>query len=109
MDLLTTPYVFDVRNAEAMTRAGADIIVAHMGLTTNGRIGVTTSKMLAECVPAIRAIVDAARSVNDQIMVLCQGGPIATPEDAQYTLERVDGLLDSTGPVPWNAGRRKWP
>ena len=92
MDLLTTPYVFDARDAEVMTRAGADIVVAHMGLTTSGNIGARTSKTLAECVPAIRAIVGAARAVNDQVIVLCHGGPIATPEDAQYILERVEGV-----------------
>jgi predicted TIM-barrel enzyme len=92
MDLLTTPYVFDARDAEAMTQAGADIIVAHMGLTTSGKIGARTSKTLAECVPTIRAIVDAARAVNDQVIVLCHGGPIAMPEDAQYILEHVEGV-----------------
>ncbi len=92
MDLLTTPYVFDARDADVMTRAGADIVVAHMGLTTSGKIGARTSKTLAECLPAIRAIVDAARAVNNQVIVLCHGGPIATPEDAQYILERVEGV-----------------
>ena len=80
MDLLTTPYVFDAIQAEAMTWAGADIIVAHMGLTTSGKIGAKTAKTLAECVPAIQAIVDTARAVNDQVIVLCHGGPIAMPD-----------------------------
>jgi predicted TIM-barrel enzyme len=92
MDLLTTPYVFDSRDAEAMTQAGADILVAHMGLTTGGKIGARTSKTLADCVPVIRAIVAAARAINDQVIVLCHGGPIATPEDAQFILERVEGV-----------------
>ena len=92
MDLLTTPYVFDTRDAEAMTRAGADILVAHMGLTTSGKIGARTSKTLAECVPVIRAIAAAARAINDQVIVLCHGGPIAKPEDAQFILERVEGV-----------------
>lgn len=92
MDLLTTPYVFDARDAEAMTRAGADIIVAHMGLTTSGKIGAKSAKTLTECVPAIQAIVDTARAINDQVIVLCHGGPIATPDDAQYILECVVGV-----------------
>jgi predicted TIM-barrel enzyme len=88
LDLLTTPYVFDPEQAREMTRAGADILVAHMGLTTSGSIGAHTAKSLDECVVEINAIVDAARDVRSDTLVLCHGGPIAEPEDAAYVLER---------------------
>ena len=97
MDILTTPYVFDDADARAMTEAGADIIVAHMGCTTGGTIGVATATPLEECVVRIRAIVDAAKGVRDDVLVLCHGGPIAEPDDAQYVLERVDGLAGFYG------------
>ena len=80
--LLTAPYVFDVANAEAMTRAGADVIVPHMGLTTKGTIGAHTALTLDECVDRIQAMHDAAVAINPDVMVLCHGGPIAEPEDA---------------------------
>ncbi len=86
LDLLTTPYVFTPDEARAMTEAGADIIVAHMGVTTGGAIGATSAMSLADCVPAIDAIADAARAVRDDVIVLCHGGPIAMPEDASYIL-----------------------
>jgi Predicted TIM-barrel enzyme, possibly a dioxygenase len=91
-DLLTTPYVFDERDAVAMAEAGADILVAHMGLTTSGSIGAQTAKTLDECVALINAIAAAARGVRDDILVLCHGGPIAEPEDAAYVLERCPGI-----------------
>jgi predicted TIM-barrel enzyme len=87
MDLLTTPYVFNPDEAIAMARAGADIIVAHMGVTTGGSIGATSAKSLADCVGEIDAIADAAISVRKDIIVLCHGGPISGPADAQYILE----------------------
>lgn len=86
LDLLTTPYVFDEVQASAMAQAGADIVVCHMGLTTGGAIGAETSMQLADCVAPIRAWGAAARAVNPQVIVLCHGGPIATPEDAQFIL-----------------------
>jgi predicted TIM-barrel enzyme len=89
LDLLTTPYAFDIGQAQALTKAGADIIVAHMGLTTSGSIGAKTAASLDECVPRIAEIADAARSIRDDVLVLCHGGPIAMPEDAQYILDRV--------------------
>lgn len=92
MDLLTTPYVFDVNEAKLMTEAGADIIVAHMGLTTNGKIGAVTSKTLDECVSSIQRIVEVCKNINNDVIVLCHGGPIAEPDDAQYILGRVDGV-----------------
>lgn len=87
-DLLTTPYVFNPDEARAMAEAGADILVAHMGLTTGGAIGATTSLTLADCVERINAIAAAARNVREDIILLCHGGPIAQPEDAQFILRR---------------------
>lgn len=92
LDMLTTPYVFNADEAKAMTRAGADIIVAHMGVTTGGTIGATSAKTLDDCVGEIDAIAQAARTVRDDVIMLCHGGPISMPEDARYVLERVDGL-----------------
>ena len=88
LDLLTTPYVFNADEAVAMTKAGADIIVAHMGVTTGGSIGATSAKSLDDCVGEIEAIATAARSVRRDVIVLCHGGPISMPEDARYILER---------------------
>jgi predicted TIM-barrel enzyme len=88
LDLLTTPYVFTSDEARAMTDAGADIVVAHMGVTVGGSIGASTSKTLDTCVGLIDEIAGAARQVRDDVIVLCHGGPIATPEDAQYVLKR---------------------
>src|SRR5262245_44484769 len=92
LDLLTTPYVFNPDEAKAMTRAGADIVVAHMGVTTGGSIGATSAKSLDDCVGEVDAIARAARSVRKDVIVLCHGGPIAMPADARTMLERVDGL-----------------
>jgi predicted TIM-barrel enzyme len=92
LDLLTTPYVFDPDQARQMTEAGADILVAHMGLTTSGSIGAQTAKTLDQCVTEINAIVEAARTVRDDILVLCHGGPIAEPQDAAFILQRCPGV-----------------
>ncbi len=92
MDLLTTPYVFNVDEAKHMTEAGADIIVAHMGLTTSGSIGAHTAKTLDQCVRDVQSLADACKSVRSDCLVLCHGGPIATPRDAQYVLERCTGV-----------------
>jgi predicted TIM-barrel enzyme len=86
LDLLTTPYVFNPAEAEAMARAGADVIVAHMGVTVGGSIGASSAKSFAQCVAEIDGIADAAMRVRSDIIVLCHGGPIATPDDAQATL-----------------------
>ena len=88
MDLLTTPYVFNENEARAMALAGADIVVCHLGLTTGGAIGAETALKLADCVEPIRAWASAAKAVNPEVIVLCHGGPIATPEDAQFILDR---------------------
>jgi predicted TIM-barrel enzyme len=85
-DLLTTPYVFSEGEATAMAEAGADIVVCHMGLTTGGSIGAETGLKLADCVPRIKACSAAARQVDKNVIVLCHGGPIATPEDARFIL-----------------------
>ncbi len=87
LDLLTTPYVFSEQNAADMARAGADIVVCHLGLTTGGAIGAETAVTLEACVPLIRRWAEAALKVRKDVIVLCHGGPIATPEDAAYVLE----------------------
>jgi len=87
-ELLTTPYVFTPDEARAMTAAGADILVAHMGLTTGGSIGAGTALALDECVARIDAIAEAACVLREDVIVLCHGGPIATPEDARFVLSR---------------------
>lgn len=89
MDMLTTPYAFTVEEGEKMAAAGADIVVAHMGLTTKGTIGASTAKTLDDCVEEVRAICNASKAVRDGVITLCHGGPIAEPDDASYILERV--------------------
>lgn len=89
LDLLTTPYVFSSADARAMTEAGADIIVCHMGLTTGGAIGAETAKSLDDCVALIDEWSAAAREVRDDVLVLCHGGPISQPDDAAYVLSRT--------------------
>jgi predicted TIM-barrel enzyme len=92
LGLLTTPYVFDTNEAELMTKAGADVLVCHMGLTTSGSIGAKTGKSLQDCVGLIQKMRDAAVAINDKIIVLCHGGPIAKPEDAEFVLSRTKGV-----------------
>jgi predicted TIM-barrel enzyme len=91
LDLLTTPYVFSAENARDMAGAGADIIVCHLGLTAGGAIGTETALQLADCVPLIESWTAAARKVRKDVIVLCHGGPIATPKDAQFILQRCPG------------------
>ena len=92
MGLLTTPYAFKPEEGEQMAAAGADIVVAHMGLTPKGTIGATTALNLEESAPAVQAICDAARGVNEDVIVLCHGGPISEPEDAEYVLQNTQGV-----------------
>jgi predicted TIM-barrel enzyme len=92
LDLLTTPYVFNPDEAVAMTKAGADIIVAHMGVTTGGTIGAASAKSLDQCATEIDAIAAAARSARADVIVLCHGGPISMPEDARYILDACPGI-----------------
>jgi predicted TIM-barrel enzyme len=92
MDLLTTPYVFNVDEARRMTEAGADIVVAHMGCTSGGTIGARTVSPLDQCVKDVQAIVDTVKGLRSEGLVLCHGGPIAFPKDAAYLFERVRGL-----------------
>jgi predicted TIM-barrel enzyme len=92
MDLLTTPYAFIPEEGEKMAAAGADIVVAHMGLTTKGAIGATTAMTLEESPALVQAICDAARGVNPEVIVLCHGGPISEPEDAEYVLQNTTGV-----------------
>jgi predicted TIM-barrel enzyme len=90
LDLVTTPYAFDPEQARLLTEAGADVIVAHMGLTTSGTIGAKTAKTLDDSVRAVSEIAAAAKKVRSDVIVLCHGGPIAMPGDAQYVLDRCD-------------------
>ncbi len=91
-DLLTTPYVFSTDDARTMTEAGADIVVCHLGLTTGGGIGAGTSRTLEDCVPEIDAWVAAAREVRDDVITLVHGGPVSSPEDAQWILRACTGV-----------------
>jgi predicted TIM-barrel enzyme len=91
-DLLTTPYVFNPDEAAAMAKAGADIIVAHMGLTTGGSIGAGTALKLEDCPKVIDACAEAARKVRKDVILLCHGGPISSPEDVAYILKTVPGI-----------------
>jgi predicted TIM-barrel enzyme len=99
LDLLTTPYAFEADQARLLALAGADIIVAHMGLTTKGSIGAKTAKTLNECVREVKCIAEAGKAVRPDVLVLCHGGPIASPDDAQFILENtpeVDGFYGAS-------------
>lgn len=97
MGLLTTPYAFNPDEAAAMARAGCDILIPHMGLTTKGAIGASTAVSLDEAVRRVQAMCDAAVKINREILVLCHGGPIAEPADAQYILDRTEGVVGFYG------------
>ena len=96
-DLLTTPYVFSEQNAVDMAKAGADLVVCHLGLTAGGAIGAETGLKLKDCVPLVDSWAAAARSVNKDVIVLCHGGPIAEPADAQYILDHTQGIVGFYG------------
>lgn len=97
LDLYTTPYVFNEEDAIQMAKAGADMLVAHMGLTTKGTIGAETALTLDDCVEKIQAIHDAGKSVNPDVLVICHGGPISEPEDAKYVLSKTNGVVGFYG------------
>jgi predicted TIM-barrel enzyme len=97
LDLLTTPYCFNSDEATAMAKAGADILIPHMGLTTKGSIGAQTALTLEESAKRVQAMHDAAKKINSDIIVLCHGGPIADPEDAQYILDHTEGVVGFYG------------
>ena len=97
LDLLTAPYVFDEDQAADMARAGADILVPHMGLTTAGTIGAQTALTLDDAAARVQALADAAKRVNPDIICLCHGGPIAEPADAQYVLDNTEGVVGFFG------------
>jgi predicted TIM-barrel enzyme len=97
LDMLTCPYVFSEEDARAMAEAGADVLVPHMGLTTSGDIGAETALTLEEAAERVQAMHDAAKDVNPDIMVLCHGGPIAMPDDAQYIFENTEGVVGFFG------------
>jgi predicted TIM-barrel enzyme len=99
LDMVTAPYVFDIEQARKMAKAGADILVAHMGLTTKGTIGAKTALTLDDCVGKVQAICDAGKAINPDIIVLCHGGPIAEPSDAQYIMsntKNVEGFFGAS-------------
>jgi predicted TIM-barrel enzyme len=97
LDMLTCPYIFSPEDAIKMTKAGADVLVPHMGLTTKGAIGAKTALSLDDCVQRIQDMHDAAKSVRDDVLVICHGGPIAEPEDAQYVLDKTKGIVGFFG------------
>jgi len=97
MGLLTTPYAFNPDEAAALAKAGADILIPHMGLTTKGPIGAQTAMTIEEAVTSVQVMHDAAKRVKPDILVLCHGGPIAEPSDAQYVLDRTEGVVGFYG------------
>ena len=97
MGLLTTPYCFNTDEAAAMAQAGADILIPHLGLTTKGLIGAASAVSLEESATRVQAMHDSAKQVNREILVLCHGGPIAEPEDAQYILDHTEGIVGFYG------------
>jgi predicted TIM-barrel enzyme len=97
LDLLTTPYVFNEDDAIQMAKAGADVLVAHVGLTTKGSIGAKTALTLDESADLVQRIYDAGKSINPDILVICHGGPISEPEDVEYVLGKTNGIAGFFG------------
>jgi predicted TIM-barrel enzyme len=95
--MLTCPYVFTEQQAREMTEAGADVVVSHMGLTTSGDIGAETALDLDAAAERVQAHHDAAKAVDDEVMVICHGGPIAWPDDAAYVLDNTEGVVGFFG------------
>jgi predicted TIM-barrel enzyme len=97
LGLLTCPYVFDEEQARKMTKAGADVIVVHVGLTTTGTVGARTALTLDDTAVLIQSIRDAAVAVREDVIVLCHGGPLAEPKDVSYVLKRTKGVAGFFG------------
>jgi predicted TIM-barrel enzyme len=97
LGLLTCPYVFTEAEAEAMAKAGADVLIPHMGLTTKGSIGARTALSLDDAAARVQALHDAAKKVNPEVLVLCHGGPISEPEDAAYVIKHTKGIVGFFG------------
>ncbi len=97
LDLLTCPYVFTPEEAVAMTKAGADILIPHMGLTTKGAIGAKSAISLEQAAKRVQEMADAAKSVNPDVLVLCHGGPISEPQDVRYILDHTKGIVGFFG------------
>jgi len=97
LGLLTCPYAFNEDEAAAMAKAGADVLIPHMGLTTKGTIGATTAMTLDQAAKRVQALADAAKEVRPDILVLCHGGPISEPEDAEYILKHTTGIVGFFG------------
>ncbi len=97
LGMLTTPYCFNPEEAAAMATAGADILIPHMGLTTKGTIGAETAHTLESAATSVQAMHDAAKRINPEVIVLCHGGPIAEPADAQYILDHTEGIVGFYG------------
>jgi predicted TIM-barrel enzyme len=97
LDLLTCPYVFTPEEAAAMAKAGADVLIPHMGLTTKGAIGAKTALSLEDSAKRVQELADAAKAVNPEILVLCHGGPISEPEDVKYILANTKGVVGFFG------------
>ncbi len=97
LDLLTCPYVFTPEEATAMAKAGADMLIPHMGLTTKGAIGAKTALTLEEATKRVQELADAAKAVNPDILVLCHGGPISEPDDVRYVLDHTTGIVGFFG------------
>jgi predicted TIM-barrel enzyme len=97
MDLLTCPYVFTAEEARSMVKAGADVLIPHMGLTTKGGIGAQTAMTLAEAARRVQELCDAAKEINPDVLILCHGGPIAEPEDAGFVLKNTRGVVGFFG------------
>jgi predicted TIM-barrel enzyme len=97
LDLLTCPYVFTPEEAVAMARAGADVLIPHMGLTTKGAIGAKTALSLEEAAKRVQELADAAKAVNPDVLVLCHGGPISEPDDVRYVLDHTKGIVGFFG------------
>jgi predicted TIM-barrel enzyme len=97
LNLLTCPYVFTEDEARAMAQAGADVLIPHMGLTTKGSIGARSAMTLEQAAQRVQILHDAAKAINPDVIVLCHGGPISEPEDAQYILQHTKGIAGFFG------------